>query len=62
MRKTGFDENWMKRIEELTGKEIGKTEDMMLHLEQQNQYLLKLITGVSSSISISISSAIFMLE
>ncbi len=44
MRKTGFDENWMKRIEELTGKEIGKTEDMMLHLEQQNQYLLKLIT------------------
>ena len=44
MRKTGFDENWMKRIEELTGKEIGKTEDMMLHLEQQNQYLLTLIT------------------
>ncbi|NBR16267.1 MAG: hypothetical protein EBU01_17055, partial [Crocinitomicaceae bacterium] len=43
MRKTGFDENWMKRIEELTGKEIGKTEDMMLHLDQQNQYLLKLI-------------------
>lgn len=43
MRKTGFDENWMKRIEELTGKEVGKTEDMMLHLEQQNQYLHKLI-------------------
>lgn len=44
MRKTGFDEAWMKRIETLTGKEIGKTEDLMLHLEQQNQYLQRLIT------------------
>ena len=44
MRKTGFDESWMKRIEELTGKEIGKTEDLMLHLEQQNQYLERIIS------------------
>ncbi len=43
MRKTGFDGNWMSTIERLSGESLGKTEDLMLDLERQNQHLLQQI-------------------
>lgn len=43
MRKTGFDGNWMNTIERLSGESLGKTEDLMLDLERQNQQLLQQI-------------------
>lgn len=39
MRKTGFDSEWMERIGNLAGKELGKTEDLMLDLERKTQQL-----------------------
>jgi DNA mismatch repair protein MutS2 len=39
MRKTGFEHNWLERINEIAGKELGKTEDLMLDLEKKNQEL-----------------------
>lgn len=39
MRKTGFDSRWMKRIEQLSGKQMGRTEDLMLQVERQTQEL-----------------------
>ena len=39
MRKTGFDMDWISRINELAGKDLGKTEDLMLEWEQKNQQL-----------------------
>lgn len=39
MRKTGFDLDWISRINELAGKDLGKTEDLMLEWEQKNQQL-----------------------
>lgn len=39
MRKTGFDAQWMKRIENLSGKEMGRTEDLMMQVERQTQEL-----------------------
>ena len=39
MRKTGFDSHWMKRIEQLSGKQMGRTEDLMLQVERQTQEL-----------------------
>lgn len=41
MRKTGFDTSWIERIKTLAGKQMGKTEDLMLTLERQNQQLLQ---------------------
>jgi len=41
MRKTGFDTHWIDRIKTLAGKQMGKTEDLMLSLERQNQQLLQ---------------------
>jgi len=41
MRKTGFDTQWIDRIKTLAGKQMGKTEDLMLSLERQNQQLLQ---------------------
>lgn len=41
MRKTGFDTQWIERIKTLAGKQMGKTEDLMLSLERQNQQLLQ---------------------
>ena len=41
MRKTGFDGIWIDRIKTLAGKQMGKTEDLMLELERQNQQLLQ---------------------
>jgi DNA mismatch repair protein MutS2 len=41
MRKTGFDATWIDRIKTLAGKQMGKTEDLMLTLERQNQQLLQ---------------------
>lgn len=41
MRKTGFDNHWIDRIKTLAGKQMGKTEDLMLSLERQNQQLLQ---------------------
>ncbi len=43
MRKTGFDGHWMNTIERLSGESLGKTEDLMLDLERQNQHLLQQI-------------------
>lgn len=40
MRKTGFESVWIDRIKTLAGKQMGKTEDLMLSLEKQNQQLL----------------------
>ena len=39
MRKTGFDSEWMERIGMLAGKELGRTEDLMLDLERKTQQL-----------------------
>lgn len=44
MRKTGFDTQWIERIKTLAGKQMGKTEDLMLTLERQNQQLLQQVT------------------
>ena len=41
MRKTGFEADWIDRIKTLAGKQMGKTEDLMLSLEKQNQQLLQ---------------------
>lgn len=41
MRKTGFEPNWIERIKTLAGQQMGKTEDLMLALERQNQQLLQ---------------------
>lgn len=41
MRKTGFDAAWIDRIKQLSGKQMGETEDLMLTLEKQNQQLLQ---------------------
>ncbi len=41
MRKTGFESDWIDRIRTLAGKQMGKTEDLMLSLEKQNQQLLQ---------------------
>ena len=41
MRKTGFEAQWIERIKTLAGKQMGKTEDLMLSLERQNQQLLQ---------------------
>jgi DNA mismatch repair protein MutS2 len=41
MRKTGFEVSWIDRIKTLAGKQMGKTEDLMLSLEKQNQQLLQ---------------------
>lgn len=41
MRKTGFESQWIDRIKTLAGKQMGKTEDLMLSLEKQNQQLLQ---------------------
>ena len=43
MRKTGFDGHWMNTIERLSGESLGKTEDLMLDLERQNQHLIQQI-------------------
>jgi DNA mismatch repair protein MutS2 len=39
MRKTGFEMDWISRINDLAGKELGKTEDLMLEWERKNQQL-----------------------
>ena len=39
MRKTGFEMDWIYRINDLAGKELGKTEDLMLEWERKNQQL-----------------------
>lgn len=39
MRKTGFELDWISRINALAGKELGKTEDLMLEWERKNQEL-----------------------
>jgi DNA mismatch repair protein MutS2 len=44
MRKTGFDHAWIERIKVLAGQQMGKTEDLMLQLERQNQRLQQQIT------------------
>ena len=41
MRKTGFNGQWIDRIKSLAGKQMGKTEDLMLELEKQNQQLVQ---------------------
>lgn len=43
MRKTGFDSNWIERINTIAGSELGKTEDLMLEWEQKNQQLQQLL-------------------
>lgn len=43
MRKTGFETSWIQRINELSGRELGKTEDLMLEWERKNQYVSQLI-------------------
>ena len=44
MRKTGFDLDWISRINDLAGKELGKTEDLMLEWERKNQELEQTVT------------------
>lgn len=44
MRKTGFDLDWITRINDLAGKELGKTEDLMLEWERKNQELEQTVT------------------
>ncbi len=39
MRKTGFEDAWISRINSLAGKQLGKTEDLMLEWERKNQEL-----------------------
>jgi DNA mismatch repair protein MutS2 len=46
MRKTGFDSRWMKRIEQLSGKQMGRTEDLMLQVERQTQELEERLNSV----------------
>ena len=46
MRKTGFDSHWMKRIEQLSGKQMGRTEDLMLQVERQTQELEERLQSV----------------
>ena len=43
MRKTGFDADWLESIQELAGKQLGKTEDLMLDLDRKNEHLQQLI-------------------
>lgn len=46
MRKTGFDSDWMQRIEQLSGKQMGRTEDLMLQVERQSQELEERLQSV----------------
>ena len=46
MRKTGFDSRWMQRIEQLSGKQMGRTEDLMLQVERQTQELEERLNAV----------------
>lgn len=46
MRKTGFDSRWMQRIEQLSGKQMGRTEDLMLQVERQTQELEERLDAV----------------
>ena len=46
MRKTGFDSRWMKRIEQLSGTQMGRTEDLMLQVERQTQELEERLNSV----------------
>ncbi len=43
MRKTGFDSAWLESIQELAGKQLGKTEDLMLDLDRKNEHLQQLL-------------------
>ncbi len=44
MRKTGFEDAWISRINNLAGKQLGKTEDLMLEWERKNQELEQTLT------------------
>lgn len=50
MRKTGFDHPWIDRIKLLAGQQMGKTEDLMLQLERQNQRLQQQISEYSEKL------------
>ena len=42
LRKTGFSSQTIKRVESLSGEESGKTEELLLDLEQQQQQLSRI--------------------